>query len=79
MTNEEKLKNIFLTSLGITEKEFNNDLKYHSIPQWDSISHMSLVSAIDDAFGTMMDVDDVTSLNTFSKAKEILIKYGIQF
>ncbi len=79
MNNEDKLKEIFSSSLGIKLDDIKENLKYHSIPQWDSIAHMTLVAAIDDAFGTMLDTDDVINLSSFDKAKEILKKYGVDF
>ncbi|MFJ5767803.1 acyl carrier protein [Lysinibacillus sp. NPDC093210] len=79
MNNEEKLRNIFAEVLGIEEKQVINDLTYNSIPEWDSIAHMALISEIDDQFDTMLDTDDVLEMSTFAKAKNILGKYEVKF
>ena len=75
---EEKLKQIFVETLGINESMVNDDLKYNSIPEWDSLAHMSLVAAIDDEFDIMLETEDVIDMSSFAKAKEILLTYGIE-
>ena len=79
MNNEQKLREIFAEALGIDESLVTDELTYNTIPEWDSIAHMALISEIDDAFDTMLDTDDVLDMSTFAKAKEILAKYDVQF
>ncbi|WP_427071494.1 acyl carrier protein [Lysinibacillus fusiformis] len=79
MTNEEKLRRIFAESLEIDILQVTEDLTYNTIPEWDSIAHMALIAEIDDQFDTMLDTDDVLDLSTFAKAKEILVKYEVEF
>lgn len=79
MNNEQKLREIFAESLGIEVSQVTDDLTYNSIPEWDSIAHMALISEIDDQFDTMLDTDDVLDMSTFAKAKEILTKYDVEF
>ena len=77
--NEQKLREIFADALGIDESLVTDELTYNTIPEWDSIAHMALISEIDDAFDTMLDTDDVIDMSTFAKAKEILAKYDVTF
>lgn len=77
--NTNKLRQIFAESLGIDFDSITDELSYNSIPEWDSIAHMALVAAIDEAFDIMMDTDDVIDMSSFAKAKEILKKYGVEF
>ena len=79
MNNEQKLRGIFAEALQISIEQVTDELSYNSIPEWDSIAHMTLIAEIDDAFDTMLDTDDVLDMSTFAKAKEILIKYNVQF
>lgn len=79
MNNEQKLRVIFAETLEIDESQVTDELTYNTIPEWDSIAHMALISEIDDAFDTMLDTDDVLDMSTFAKAKEILKKYDIEF
>lgn len=54
-------------------------LDYQSIAQWDSVGHMSLIAALEDAFDIMMDADDIIDFNSFNSGLTILKKYGIEF
>ena len=79
MTNIEKYTNAFVEGLEISEEQVVG-LEYQAISAWDSVGHMSLVSAIEEAFDIMMDTDDIIDFNSFEKGKEILSQnYGIEF
>lgn len=71
MTNLEKYNNAFIETLEISEDKLAG-LNYQDIPSWDSVGHMGLVAAIEDAFDIMMDTDDIIDLNSYEKGKEIL-------
>jgi acyl carrier protein len=77
--NSEKLVQAFSTALEIDASTVKDELKYQSIPEWDSMSHMFLISEIEEAFDVEIDTDDVIDLSSVGKAKEILGKYDINF
>jgi acyl carrier protein len=66
----------FAQVLGIPPEQITDDLRYASIPQWDSIAHMSVITALEEHFQIMIDMDDVIDMNSVGKAREILSKYG---
>lgn len=79
MTNIEKYNNAFIEALEITVEQLS-DLEYQGIESWDSVGHMSLIAAIEDAFDIMMDTDDIIELSSYEKGKEILsANYDIEF
>jgi acyl carrier protein len=78
MNNREKYTQAFVEMFGITEDQ-TKGLAYQAINEWDSVGHMSLVAALEDAFDIMMDTDDIIDLSTFEKGMEILKKYEIEF
>lgn len=77
MSNLEKYNKAFTDSFEITEDKLSG-LKYQDISAWDSVGHMSLVAALEDAFGIMMDTDDIIDLSSYEKGKEILKKYNVE-
>ena len=80
MSNNKKLQEIFLECLDIKKDKFNEGLKYNEIPEWDSIGHMSLISAIEEKFSITMETDDIIDFSSFQKGQEILeSKYKIKF
>ena len=79
MNNKEKYQDIFTKSLSIDSKKFNENLKYNEIEEWDSIGHMSLMSALEEDFGITMETDDIVDFSSYKKGMEILKKYKIDF
>ena len=78
MTNREKYDEAFTSTLEIGADRLPG-LKYQDIPSWDSVGHMTLIAALEDAFDIMMDTDDIIDLSSYEKGMEILAKdeYGI--
>ena len=79
MSSKEKYRDIFIQSLSIDEKKFNEKIKYNEIPEWDSIGHMTLMSVLEEKFSISMDTDDIVDFSSFEKGIEILEKYGVKF
>lgn len=77
--SETRLKALFSEVLEIPEDQVSDTLAYAKDPKWDSVAHMALVAAIDEAFDIMMETQDILDMSTFAKAKEILAKYGVAF
>ena len=80
MSNLEKYNEAFTTTFEIGEEQLQG-LKYQDIAAWDSVGHMSLIAALEDAFDIMMETDDIIDLSSYEKGKEILAKddYGVKF
>ena len=68
-----------MESLSLEKKDFTENIEYNSIPQWDSIGHMTLVAAIEEKFNITIDTDDIVDFSSFKKGVEILKKYEIRF
>ena len=78
MDNLSKYREIFSGSFKIPVERLPG-LKYQETPLWDSIGHMALVSAIEDAFDVMLETDDIIDFSSYEKGIEILKKYGVEF
>lgn len=72
----DRIASVFSRVLGIDVDSVTDELRYNSIPQWDSIAHMSVVAALEEEFGVMIDMDDVIDMSSVGKAREILRKHG---
>lgn len=77
MTNREKYNQVFIESFSVGEGQLNADFVYQSVPQWDSIGHMSMIAALENAFDIMMDTDDIIDFSSYAKGIELLAKYNI--
>ena len=76
MSNLEKYRNAFVEGLGISEDQVDG-LTFQSIPEWDSVGHMGLIAALEEAFDIVFDTDDIVDLSSFEEGKEILAKYDV--
>ena len=79
MSNKQKYQDIFIKSLSINGKKFDENIEYNEIPEWDSIGHMTLISELEEGFNISMETDDIVDFSSFKKGIEILKKYSISF
>ena len=78
LSNIEKYQNVFIESFDI-ESLLDEKLKYESIPEWDSVGHMTMISNLEEVFDIVMEMDDIIDFSSFEAGKEILKKYKINF
>lgn len=79
MDNTQKLVNSFASALNVDQNIITPELAYQGIVEWDSITHMVLISQLEDDFNVSIDTEDVIDMSSVEKAIEILQKYDIQF
>jgi len=77
MNNQEKYDQAFKESFAIDNNALNDQLTYQSIPEWDSVGHMGLMAALEDAFDIMIEMEDVIDFGSYEIGKTILKKYEI--
>ncbi len=77
MTNLERYDRIFLDTFSVPREKLP-EIKYQGIPDWDSVGHMDLMSALEEAFSISISTLDVLDFSTYEKGKEILMKYGVE-
>jgi len=53
------------------------ELTYQGIEGWDSVGHMALMAALEEAFQIELDIDDIIEFSSFETGKTILAKYDI--
>ena len=77
MNNQEKYDQAFKESFAIEDGALSEQLTYQSIPEWDSVGHMGLMAALEDAFDIMIEMEDVIDFGSYEIGKAILKKYEI--
>lgn len=79
MTNLEKYRGAFIAVFGVGEDKLPG-LKYQDVEQWDSVGHMQLITALEEAFDIMMEMDDVIDFSSYEHGMELLSRnYGVEF
>ena len=77
MSTKKKYQHIFIKSLSIDNNKFNENIKYNEIPEWDSIGHMTLISALEEEYKISLETDDIVDFSSFKKGIELLKKYNV--
>ncbi len=77
MNKIEQYQQVFVECFGVSLSQLNDSFVYQCVPQWDSVGHMSMVTALEDAFGITLDTDDIIDFNSYAKGIEILRKYDV--
>jgi acyl carrier protein len=79
MTSKDRYDKVFMDALNLQPQDLNDNLVYNSVPDWDSVGHMSLMAALEAEFDIMMETDDIIDFSSYPKGMEILAKYEIAF
>lgn len=77
MHNLEKIKGILAEVFDIDIANVKEGFSKETVDEWDSIHHLSIISAIEDGFDIMLDPEDIVALTSFEKGVEILKRYNV--
>lgn len=77
LTNKKIYEEIFFLSLSIKNKKYEN-CRYMETEEWDSISHMTLISNIEKKFKINLSSKDIFNFKTFYSGLKILKKHKIK-
>ena len=69
---------IVASVFGVEPSKITEALRPGEIPQWDSLGHMSLMSALEQRFAVVFAMDEVLAVNSIADLRVILKKHGIQ-
>lgn len=77
MTKQEKYKNIFMEVFDVGEERMNESFTFADTDEWTSLSHMFLISELEDAFDVMFDPNDILHFGSYENGQLILKRYGV--
>ncbi len=72
---ESELRQIFAAVFRIDPAAVTDELTYECISEWDSLSHLLLIEAIEQQFGIRVGTHDTIEMRSFAKAKAIVTKH----
>lgn len=78
MSNREKYDDVLCETFQVSKEQLAG-MTYQSVELWDSVGHMTMVAALEDAFDIMMETDDIIDFSSYEKGMDILKKYGVEF
>ena len=77
--NREKYDKVFVDCFAIKADQLNEGLAYQSVTSWVAVGHMGMVAALEEAFGIVLEMDDIIDFSSYHKGMELLRKYNIDF
>lgn len=69
---EDQLAEIFCTILRITPEEVAANPSLGDSESWDSLQHMNLVAAIEQAFDIELSFEEIVAMKSFTEARAVL-------
>ena len=72
---EERIKKVFTNVFeSVKDEDVIFDGKHEEFDEWDSLTHMNLVSAIEEEFGISLSVDDISEMDSVMRVLETVKK-----
>lgn len=78
MADIDKYNAVFTGVFKVDADQLTAEFTADKVVEWDSITHLSLVTGIEDAFDVMLDPPDILGFRSYEEGKAILAKYNVQ-
>jgi len=72
MLDEESLKQILATVLKIPVGSIDGDTNMDTVESWDSLNHMNLILALEDAYSVRIPDDEATNITSYPLIKLVV-------
>ena len=70
-----KINDIIVKTFKISADEAAKDLAMKDVARWDSLTHMDLITAVEDEFKIQLTGDEIAEMTTFSSIRTIVGKH----
>jgi len=67
------INKILVKVFGISEENISDDATMNDIPGWDSLTHMDLITAIEEGFCIELDEDEIAEMTSIGNIRKVLI------
>jgi len=79
MNNTEKLYKVVADLFRVEPAELNEDSSQDTIPNWDSLGMVNLISELEQTFGVEFDLLEIADFKTVGIIKSTLADKGVEF
>ena len=70
----DKLKKVILAQLDLDEWDIQDETIAEAVPGWDSLSHVRIISAIEDAYGMRFRTGEILRLKNVGQLQTLIDK-----
>ncbi|MFH1417410.1 MAG: acyl carrier protein [Planctomycetota bacterium] len=78
MNNGSRLRSIVSSILGVPEDRITDDLSPDNVDTWDSLNHISLISALEQEFGLTLPAENLGDSMSLPKLRALLAEHGVE-
>jgi acyl carrier protein len=71
---EERLKLIFLAVFNVDESQVIDSLSIGDIPNWDSLGHLNIITAVEEEFDIYLSNEEILELKSFKDFKNFFME-----
>lgn len=79
MSNERKLRELFVDVFLLEPGEYRRDLERSDIDTWDSLGTVSLALGLEEAYGVRIDQEELIGLRGVADVVDLLRAKGVPF
>jgi acyl carrier protein len=79
MQNRQKLRDLLIEILLLSDQEFSFELRREQVETWDSLAVVAIAAGIDETFGYHFTPDEAVALTGVPDIIRILEREGISF
>lgn len=79
MSNRDKLRDLLLEVLLLTDDEFSYELKREQVETWDSLAVVAIAAGVDETFGYHFTPDEAVGITGVQDIIKILEREGMSF
>lgn len=72
---QSQVKEVMASLFGLSPEEIGSETALDSVESWDSLNHVNLMMALEQAFGIRIDTDDALEMLSYDEVCARLERY----
>jgi len=74
----EPLEEVIGSVLGVSPQSLSDDSSIENVDGWDSLRQLSILLALESAYGITITTDQALDMNSISAIKALLARHGVE-
>jgi acyl carrier protein len=79
MDSEDRLLPLLLEFFELPPDTRPEDVKQQSVPAWDSLAMVQLITDLEQAFSVNFDIDEIGRLRSYQEIRDALLRRAVRF
>ena len=74
----ERLEEVIASILALSPEDLSDDSSSENLDSWDSLRQLSIILALESAYGISITTEQAVDMNSISAIKTVLRKHGVE-